>query len=407
MEVQWTSLLVVSAVAVSIPLLFAILPGPRIPTVVGELSAGIALGSSGLGWIEERGPWLSFLFTFGLAFVLFLAGLETDPENVRGGLGGGWRASLSSPVGLAVVALAISLVLAFGFTVPLWAADVIAEPTLVAFLIASTSIGVLLAVLGEKGILRKPYGQRLLLMAVVADILTVLLLTIFFSTDESSTLGARLALIAALLAMGVVLFVVLSAARKRTALPALIGRLSGSTTQLPIRGSFAVLLAFVALASEFGLEIILGAFMAGAIISTLGVPRRNPSYQLQMDAIGHGFFVPAFFVLAGARLDVPALLDASDRLLLIPGLIVAIYLIKTVPMWLYRNQFTLRENLAAGALQSAQLTLTVAGVEIGRQTGDIDAALGSALIGVALINTIIAPIVFTRLMVGSHLLEEP
>lgn len=97
---------------------------------------------------------------------------------------------------MAVAALAISLVLAFAVTVPPSAAAVISDPTLVAFLIASTSIGVPLAVLGEKGVLRKPYGQRLLLMAVVADIITVLLLTMFFSTDESSTLEARTALIA-------------------------------------------------------------------------------------------------------------------------------------------------------------------------------------------------------------------
>jgi Kef-type K+ transport system membrane component KefB len=200
---------------------------------------------------------------------------------------------------LAVAALAISLVLAFAVTVPLSAAAVISDPTLGAFLIASTSIGVQLAVLGEKGVLRKPYGQRLLLMAVVADIITVLLLTIFFSTDESSTLEAPIALITALVMLGVALFWVLTAVTRRPALPPLVRRLSGATSRVPIRGSFALLLAFVALASEFGLEIILGTFMAGAIISTIGVPRGNPEYQLKMDAIGHGFFVPVFFVLAG------------------------------------------------------------------------------------------------------------
>lgn len=187
---------------------------------------------------------------------------------------------------MAVAALAISLVLAFAVTVPPSAAAVISDPTLVAFLIASTSIGVLLAVLGEKGVLRKPYGQRLLLMAVVADIITVLLLTMFFSTDESSTLEARIALIAALVMLGVALFWVLTAVTRRPALPALVHRLSGATSQVPIRGSFALLLAFVALASEFGLEIILGAFMAGAIISTIGVPRGNPEYQLRWTRSG-------------------------------------------------------------------------------------------------------------------------
>jgi Kef-type K+ transport system membrane component KefB len=60
--------------------------------------------------------------------------------------------------------------------------------------------------------------------------------------------------------------------------------------------------------------------------------------------------------------------------------------------------FTTRQAAAAGALQSAQMTLTVAGVEIVRRSGQIDAALGSALIAVALASVLLAPVLFARLM---------
>ena len=403
MELEWTSLLVVSGAAMLVPVIFALIRPVRIPAVVGELGAGIVLGKSGLAWITAGGPHTEFLFSLGLAFVLFLAGMETDPASIGGAFGKGWRQAVRSPVWLAVAGLAISLTLAFAVTVPLHLFGLLPSPVLVSFLIASTSIGVLLAVLGERGLLRHPFGQRLLVMAGVTDVVTVLLLTIFFSTDGSSTVQARIVLSVALVALGIALFLTLNFATRHPRLPALMERLSGATSQWRIRGSFTLMLVFVAVASEFGLEIMLGSFMAGIIISGLGVPRQSEEYRIKMEAIGYGFFVPVFFVLAGSRVDIPALLRASDRLTLIPILLVAIFVIKTVPMWLYRREFTIRENLAGGVLQTAQLTLTVAGTEIGLRTGVLDDALASALITVALINTVVAPVVFARLVTDDQL----
>lgn len=143
--------------------------------------------------------------------------------------------------------------------------------------------------------------------------------------------------------------------------------------------------------------MILGAFVAGAIVSSLSVGSTHPLYHVKVDAIGYGFFIPVFFILTGARLDVPALLDAGETLALVPVLLVAVFLVKGLPALLYRDEFTRRDCAAAGALQSAQMTLTVAGVEIGQRLGLIDEALGAALICVALLSVLIAPIAFARL----------
>ncbi|MBW3652460.1 MAG: cation:proton antiporter [Actinobacteria bacterium] len=395
-ELDFASLVVVALAAFAVPLLLAVLPGPKIPSVVGEVVAGVALGASGLGLIDPHAGHLEFLFLFGLAFLLFLAGLEFDPSLLRGTLSHGVRHALGSPFGRALLGMAIRLAVAFAITVPLWLAGLLPGPVLVAFLLSSTSLGIVLSVLTEHELLRERYGQRLFLSAAVADFATVLLLTIFFSADARSP-GVRVALIALLIALGLALFWGLRAASSRGRLAALVERLSGAPAELRIRASFALLLAFVALAAEFGLEVILGAFVAGAIVSALSVGRAHPVYQVKVDAIGYGFFVPVFFILTGARLDVPALLDAGETLALVPVLLVAVFLVKGVPALLYRDEFAWRDCAAAGALQSAQMTLTVAGVEIGQRLGLIDEALGAALICVALLSVLIAPIAFAAL----------
>jgi Kef-type K+ transport system membrane component KefB len=132
-------------------------------------------------------------------------------------------------------------------------------------------------------------------------------------------------------------------------------------------------------------------------VSSLAIEREHPLYHVKVDAIGYGFFIPVFFILTGARLDIPALLDAGDTLMLVPVLLLAVFVVKSIPALLYRDEFALRDCAAAGALQSAQMTLTVAGVEIGRQLDIIDEALGAALISVALLSVLIAPIAFARL----------
>ena len=399
-EVDFGSLVVVAIAAFTVPLLLAALPGPRIPSVVGEVLAGIALGASGLELIDPHGAELEFLFLFGLAFLLFLAGLEFEPSTLRGTLSGGLRRIGGTPLGRALLGMGIRLAVAFAITVPLSLAGLLPGPTLVAFLISSTSLGIVLSVLTEHELLHERYGQRLFLSAAVADFATVLLLTLFFSAGAQSP-GVRLALIVLLVALAVALFWGLRAASAQGRVGNIVERLSGAPTELRIRGSFALLLGFVAVAGEFGLEVILGAFVAGAIVSSLAVGREHPLYHVKVDAIGYGFFIPVFFILTGARLDVPALLASSEALALVPVLLAAVFLVKGIPALLYRDEFAWRDCAAAGALQSAQMTLTVAGVEIGQELGVIDDEVGAALIGVALLSVLIAPIVFSRLYTGA------
>lgn len=394
----WSLFAVMVAAFVS-PLLLNALPRFSIPSLVGEVSLGVALGHSGLGVITHN-PATEAIFMLGLAYLLFLAGLETDFSALRPSRGAGIAAATRSPVGIGAIGIGIRLVIAFAITVPLGAFGLLDDPTLVAFLLSSTSLGVVLSVLGERSLLARPFGQAILVSAAIADFATVVLLSVFFSVEHSST-ASRIGLVVVLAMAGLAVLIALRRAVRLAPLMQAVGKASRSTTaQIRARGSLALLFGFAALASQLGLEVILGAFIAGSIASGLARDdRESSSYKVQIDAIGFGFLVPAFFVLTGARVDIDALASSSSSLLLVPLLLLAVFAVKIAPAVLYRASFGGRASIAAGVLQSAQMTITVAGVEIGRSLGVLDAAMGSALILVALLTVLIAPVAFAYLYV--------
>lgn len=396
-KAQLGSLLVVALAAVAVPLLFALLPRHfPIPILVGEMAAGIVLGRSGAGWIAV-GPWLRFLDLFGLAFLLFLAGSEVDFRLMRLSLGRGLRGLLESPLGVGLVGIAVRLPLAFAAAGLLVVAGLLPGVTLAAPILAGSSLGVVLSVLKERGLQEGRYGQMLIVSAAVADFSTVLIVTLLFSSSSHSSTGARATLIALLVLLAFALLLGLRHVTRLTALGALIERPSGATAQIRIRGSFALLLGFTALADRLGLELILGSFLAGAIVAALAPERAHPLYTVKLDAVGYGFFVPIFFVVTGATLDLPALAANHKSLALVPLLLLAMAVVKAVPAGLYCLHSPPRACAAAGVLQTAQLMLPVAAVQIGEQLHIISNSVGAAVILASFLSMLLAPIGFSIL----------
>lgn len=394
--VQLASLLIVALAALAVPVLFALVPRLPMPILVGEMAAGIVLGRSGLGWIH-MGSWLQFLDLFGLAYLLFLAGTEVDFRLVRLPIRGGLRGIVDAPLGIALVGMAIRIGLAFAIAAALTAAALLPGVTLAAPILAGSSLGVVLSVLKERRLHDTGYGQMLIVSAAVADFSTVLIITLLFSTSHHSSAGARAMLVTLTALLAVVLFLGVRFATKLAAVGRLIERHAGSTAQLRVRASFALLLGFTALADRLGLELILGSFLAGAIVAALAVQREHPLYTVKLDAVGYGFFVPIFFIVTGASLDIPALIANNKALVLVPLLFGAMVVVKAVPAALYRLRHTTREAAAAGVLSIAQLMLPVAAVQIGKQLGILSDAVGAAVILASFFSMLLAPIGFSIL----------
>jgi Kef-type K+ transport system membrane component KefB len=386
-NVSFTGLLIVAVVAFAAPLVLALTPARRLPAIVLEIVAGIVLGPSVLGWVKIDLP-ISILSVLGLAFLLFLAGLEVELERLRG--------RLLMYVGLAFL-LSFGLALLAGYG--LYVAGQVLSPLLIAIILVATGLGVVIPVLKDAGESTSDFGQLVIAGAMFAEFGSIILLSLFFSREATGT-ATKLVLLAgfALLAAGFA-FVVLRLERS-TRIAALLLRLQDTTAQIRVRGAFMLLVAFVALASVLGLETILGAFIAGVILRLVDRDRMmtHPEFRQKLEAIGFGVFIPVFFVASGIQFDLAALFSSPATILRVPIFLVALLLVRGVPALLYRPLVGSRRSVVAGLLQATSLTFIVAATQIGLQLGLITKATGAALIGAGLLSVLIFPLLALTLL---------
>ena len=159
---------------------------------------------------------------------------------------------------------------------------------------------------------------------------------------------------------------------------------------------------FAAIAEELGLEVILGTFIAGAIVSLVDRDEvmTHPDFRRKLEAIGFGFFIPVFFVTSGVRFDLDALAADASNLAMVPIFLAALLLVRGVPALLYRRVLDGRRTAVAGLLQATSLPFIVAATRDRLELGLIDAAEGAALIGAGLLSVLVFPVVGLALLRG-------
>lgn len=397
-EINFVPLMVVLSLAFLVPLLLSRVKFIFIPIVVGEIIAGMIVGQSGFGLIQGNSL-LELLSVLGFAFLMFLSGLEINFEGVSGGEeeeASRLQRMVGNPLVLASMMFALTLFGSTGAAFFLRSQGLLDDPWIMALILSTTSLGVVMPVLKEQGLAGERYGQTIIMSAMVADFSTILLIsvyTVLYRQGLSLNLLLMLVLLAAFLAvyrLGIFL-------ERRLSAIHVVEQLSSATAQLGLRGSFALALVFIALASSLGVEYILGAFLAGVIVSFL-LGEQGPTLREKLDAIGYGFFVPIFFVMVGVGFDLPALLSSRSALLLVPLLLGFAYAVKSLPALVCRLQFSWRETLGAGALISSRLSLIIAAAAIGLELGVISNAVNSAVILVAVITCTLSPVLFNWLV---------
>jgi Kef-type K+ transport system membrane component KefB len=179
-------------------------------------------------------------------------------------------------------------------------------------------------------------------------------------------------------------------------------RLQDTTAQIRVRGAVLLLIGFVALAERFGLETILGAFMAGVILRIVDRDTAtHPHFRLKLEGIGFGFLIPVFFVSSGLEFDLSALRSSASTMVRVPVFLVALLLVRGIPALLYRHALGNRRTIAAGLLQATSLSFIVAAVQIGTSLGQITAATGAALIGAGLLSVMLFPL-FALMLLGGR-----
>ncbi|MFP7344805.1 monovalent cation:proton antiporter family protein [Bacillus safensis] len=362
-----------------------------IPVVVAEIIMGLIIGKSGLQLVVEHDAWLDTLSMLGFIFLMFLSGLEIDfssfeskkkARELPNGLKEPNTFKAATIIFLGV--FCISFILSYAFVL----AGFIQNAFLMTLIISTISLGVVVPTLKEEKLMQTNIGQIILLVAVIADLVTMILLAVFSSIYGDGTGNMWLLLL--LFAAGILLYLFGRVFKTKS----IFQSMSKGTVQIGTRAIFTLIIVLVALSESLGAENILGAFLAGVLVSLL-----SPNKELvqQLDSFGYGFLIPIFFVMVGVDLNIWALFKDPTIMIMIPLLFIALLMSKLIPILYLKKWYDMKKVIGSGFLLTSTLSLVIAAATIGERLGVIDHKMSGALILVAVLTSILTPVWFKAL----------
>jgi Kef-type K+ transport system membrane component KefB len=369
-------LLAVALVAALTPLLVAILPGPRIPQVVVFLIGGVLIGPHVLG-LAETGS-IQLLSDVGLGFLFLLAGYELDPLLLR-----------QRPGRLAITGWLLSAVISVGVTAGLTAVGYIKDYVPVGLALTTTALGTLLPILRDNGMLGGNFGRHVFAAGAVGELFPILIIAVFL-TKRGHFIA--LASVVAVGVIAIVLSLVPWLAKSKT-VKTIIEEGQDATAQITLRWAVVLLFALLAFASRFGLDVVLGAMLAGIVLRiwTRRLNLDTESLEHKFDTVGYGIFIPIFFISSGMTIDLTAITHSPLRLLVLLALLLVV---RGLPSLLvYRHDLSPRERVEMTFITATSLPLLIALAEIGEQDGVMLPATAAALVGAGVLSVLIYPLI--------------
>ncbi len=397
-----------------------------LPTILGELLAGVLIGVSGLHFLlppesgaqinhwlldlvasladvtpdtvqqlyNERFPGLQQISVLGLYALLFLTGLESELDEL---MAVGLQATTVAVTGVLLPFALGTAGLVLLFHVPLILA-IFAGAAMTA-----TSIGITASVFGELGWLRRREGQIVIGAAVLDDILGIVILAVVVALagGEALTVGPIVKLV-----LAAIVFVAAALILSRTAAPVfdwVLDRLK-APGEVVVAG-FVVLTLCCFLAQAIGLEAALGAFAAGLILSR---SRHTEAIQETVKPLV-ALFATVFFVLIGTGMDLSVLnpLDPANQ----EGLVVALFLLavaiagKVAAGWTYTSsEPTNRLVVGLGMMPRGEVGLIFLG--LGTQANLLTPALEAAILLMVIGTTFLAPVLLRLVLSGQDAVAE-
>ena len=381
-EVDTTSVLVIVLTAAVAGVTTMVMPKRfAIPVVVVELVLGIVIGPEVLD-LAQNDPTTEFLGDLGLGMLFFFAGYEIDFKRIRG-----------APLKLGAIGWGLSLVLAYGLGGILAAAGLIVSFIYTGSAMATTAIGTLIPILKDAEEMKTRFGTFLLAAGAMGEFGPILLITLILSTTnpihEALVLVAfiALAVLAGLLAV-----------RSSWRGWPLLERTIETSGQVAVRLAVVLVFGLVALATQLGLDLLLGGFVAGIIVRATLHGREISIFDSKVSAVGYGLLIPFFFVTSGMEFDIDSLFASTEAILKLPMFVLLFLVIRGVPaLLLYRKELGSRDRIALGVFSATQLPLVVAITTLAVDGGHMRASTAAALVGAAIISALVYP------LVGLHL----
>jgi len=378
-----TSLFWIVVAAVLAPVVAGAVPRRLVPEVVLLLVAGIVIGpfATGLAGVDSE---IDMLRELGLGMLFLLAGYEIDTAELTGR--GGRRA---------LITWGVCFVLALAATGVLAAAGVVHAGIAVAIALTSTTLGTLLPILQDRGLVPTRLGKAVLNHGAVGELGPVIAMAILLGARGAALSLVVLAVFAAVAVL--VAWLPRRILREGSQFLRFVQRTSETTAQTPVRLTMLLLVGLIALAAVFDLDVILGAFAAGFILRRL-VPAGDERLETKIDGLAYGFLVPIFFVTSGMAIDVSAVADAPGVLV---AFLVLLVLVRGVPVFVASrldrapdgSGFTTSEQLQIAAYSTTGLPLIVAVTGVAVSAGQMSNASASILVAAGAITVLILPAV--------------
>ena len=370
------SLLVVTLVAALTPMIVAALHRLRVPQVVVLILAGILIGPHVLGLADTAG--IKLLSNVGLGFLFLLAGYELDPRLLREHAGklaiGGW---------------VVSAVIAVGAVAALGSIGFVRDFVPIGLALTTTALGTLLPILHDNDMLSGKFGRYVLAAGAVGELFPIVAISVFLTgRDEFVAIGS-------ILAVGVlaILLTLLPRLVGDTRLRAIFRQGRRTTSQTTLRWSIVLLLLLLVAAQRFGLDVVLGALLAGMVLRswTHAIDVDVTPLEGKLDAVGYGFFIPVFFVASGMALDVQSIAENPLRLIVF---FVLLLVVRGLPsLLIYRRALPLRQRAEMTFITATTMPLLIALAAIGLSDGVMIPANAAALVGAGVLSVLVYPLI--------------
>jgi Kef-type K+ transport system membrane component KefB len=361
-------------IAVLAPLLVGLLR-LKVAEVVILLVLGILVGPEMLGLVQIDAS-ISLLAQLGLGFLFFFAGLELEPEAVKGRYGKlaaiGWGCTL----------------LAAGITT--WVLESMGHiENLIGFAIVltSTALGTLLPVLRDNGELKTPFGKFFMGAGAIGEFGPILAISLLLTSLNS------LEAIISLIAMGVAAYLLAKVPQwlKSEKLRRLIGAGEYSSSQTPIRITMLFLVGLLAIAATLGLDVVLGAFIAGLIFRRSMPQDSESTINEKVEGIGFGFLIPIFFIVSGVKIDIVSIIEDPAPMFVVTLLLL---IVRGLPQFfIYRNAIPVaRDRIRFSLYVATALPIIVAVTTIQVEAGVMTDADAATLVGAGALSVLLFPL---------------
>ncbi|MBK5240000.1 cation:proton antiporter [Clostridium sp.] len=386
-NINYDSLLIISIFAFITPLIINSIKKFKIPFVVGEILVGIIIGKSFLNLVHDD-IWINFISHLGLAYLMFLSGLELDFDriNVKSE-----KKKVIRRIIMCIGMFGISLVVSYISSSLMHKFGIIKNVPFITILLTASAPGLLVPFLKERGILNTDYGQTILIFSLISEFVCLISLSIISSTMINGLTYKSFLFLILFLASLLIYKII-----KRFSHILDLSASAFSRLHIGVRAAFALMLVLVTISQKIDTEVVLGSFLAG-IIFTFILDKEKEELKYELDIIGYGFLIPIFFIMVGVNMDLSSIFEEPKSLLYIPVFLFVIFIVKLIPSLFMAFGFGYNKAIAGGVILSSQLSVLIVGAQMAFNLGIMKSSIYSAFVLIVLISCILFPICFDKI----------